>query len=81
MATPRKKIAAPIVMMMVVTTDAPKAGSMANRSSNRPTKIVIKVAAMAASGNGKPAMAASGNGKPTANKAIAVMAPSITNSP
>ena len=60
-----------MVMMMVVTTDAPLAGSMANRSSSRPATIVSKVAALAASNNGMPA----------SSNAMAIMAPSMTNSP
>lgn len=69
--TPRRKIAAPMVTMMVLTTDAPAAGSMAKRSSSRPTSAVNRVAPSPASTSGKPAF----------SRATVAMAPSITNSP
>jgi len=53
-ATPRRKMDAPMVMMMVATTEAPRAGAMAKRCSIIPTSMVINTARIAASHTGRP---------------------------
>ena len=70
-ATPRRKIDAPMVMMMSVTTEAPRAGSTANFSSARPIATVASAASTRANRKGTPAVI----------RLMAIMAPIITNSP
>ena len=48
---------APMVMMISVTGDAPRAGAMANRYSAMPNKTATTTASSAASGRGMPAAA------------------------
>jgi|GEM_PF-5587100 len=47
-ATPRRKIEAPMVMMMMVTTEESRAGSMASFSKSRPIPMVMSTAMNAA---------------------------------
>ena len=70
-ATPRNRIDAPIVMMIKVTADAPRAGSIASQYSSRPTTTAMQIAISAASGRGTPA----------ADANTVTIPPSITNSP
>jgi hypothetical protein len=60
-----------MVMMISVTTGAPRAGSTASFSSASPTSVAPPTAASAASGSGSPA----------STNAAAAMPPIITNSP
>ena len=53
-ATPRMNIDAPMVMMIKVTGEAPRAGSMARRCRSSPTITAVRMAMMAASGSGTP---------------------------
>ena len=71
-ARPRRKMEAPMVMMMAPTTVMPLAGAMAKRCSIRPTTRVSRTAPRMAAGSGRPL---------PADRAMAPMAPSITNSP
>jgi hypothetical protein len=64
-------IEAPIVMMIRVTAEAPRAGRIAKRCRARPTRTVTRTASSAASGSGRPA----------AIRNTVTMPPSITNSP
>ncbi len=59
-AIPRRKMDAPMVMMMSVTADAPRAGSIASRYSKSPTTTETQTARTAASGSGTPAAVAVG---------------------
>ena len=68
---PRRKIEAPMVMMISVTADAPRAGSIANWCSKSPTAVATTIASRAAIGSGTPAAAAKN----------VTMPPSMTNSP
>ena len=61
-----------MVMMMVVTTEAPRAGAMANRCSSRPMPMVMSTASGRDSHMGSPS---------PAERAMALIAPIITNSP
>ena len=70
-ASPRRKIDAPIVMMISVTTEAPRAGSTANFSSARPTSAAATIASGIASRYGNP----------LAVSDTVAMPPIITNSP
>ena len=70
-ARPRSRIEAPMVMMISVTTEAPRAGSTANFSSARPTAAAASTATGIASGSGSPASASD----------TVAMPPIITNSP
>ena len=49
-ATPRRRIEAPIVMMISVTAEAPRAGSIASRWRRSPTTTAVPMAISAASG-------------------------------
>ena len=60
-----------MVMMISVTAEAPRAGSIARRCSSRPTAVATTIASSAASGSGTPAAAAKN----------VTMPPSMTNSP
>ena len=60
-----------MVMMISVTGEAPRAGSIASRCSSNPTAIATTIASSAASGSGTPAAAAN----------TVTMPPSMTNSP
>ena len=60
-----------MVMMISVTTDAPRAGSTANFSSARPTAAAASTAAGIATSTGNPAPASE----------TVTMPPIITNSP
>ena len=60
-----------MVMMISVTAEAPRAGSIASRCSSRPTATAATIASSAASGSGTPAAAAN----------TVTMPPSMTNSP
>ena len=62
-----------MVMMMVPTTLMPLAGAMAKRCSIRPTTRVTSTASRMARGKGHPPA--------PADRAMALMAPSMTNSP
>ena len=68
---PRRKIEAPIVMMIRVTTEASRAGRTPKRSIARPTATASAIAASAASGSGTPAAA----------RNTVAMPPIMTNSP
>jgi len=70
-AAPRRKIEAPMVIMIRATALAPRAGSMAQRWSASPIAAVRTTARSAASGIGTPA----------AVRNTVDMPPSITNSP
>ena len=70
-AMPRRKIDAPMVMMINVTADAPRAGSIARRCRRSPTAVATTIASSAARGIGTPAAAAKN----------VTMPPSMTNSP
>ena len=70
-ANPRSRMEAPIVMMMSVTTEAPRAGSTANFSSASPTAAAASTAIGIATGGGSPELASD----------TAAMPPIITNSP
>ena len=61
-----------MVMMMVPTTVIPRAGAMAKRCSINPRIRVISTASRIATGRGRPC---------PADREMALMAPSITNSP
>jgi hypothetical protein len=61
----------PMVMMMSVTADAPRAGSIAKRCSASPTATAARMASTAAIGSGMPAATA---------KTVTIP-PSMTNSP
>ena len=60
-----------MVMMISVTADAPRAGSIASACSRRPTATAAATAMSAASGSGTPAAAAN----------TVPMPPIMTNSP
>ena len=60
-----------MVMMISATTEAPRAGSMANLCSASPTTTAATIARGAATHSGTPA----------ANRKNVVMPPIITNSP
>ena len=60
-----------MVMMISVTADAPRAGSIARRCSRSPTTTAATMAIRAASGSGTPAASAK----------TVPMPPSITKSP
>ena len=60
-----------MVMMMRVTAEAPRAGSIASALRRRPTATAATIASSAASGSGTPAA--------TAN--TVAMPPIMTNSP
>jgi hypothetical protein len=64
------RIEAPIVTMISVTAEAPRAGSMARRCSS-PVATAVATAMQAASGSGTPAAATN----------TVTMPPSMTNSP
>ena len=68
---PRRKIEAPMVMMIRVTTEPSRAGSMASFSSSKPTNTVMATAQGIAKYNGRPA----------SSRKTVDMPPSITNSP
>ena len=70
-ATPRRKIDAPIVMMISVTMSAFFARPTARRSSARPTIAAMPIAPRIATGMGTP----------VATRETALMPPIITNSP
>ena len=70
-AMPRRKIEAPMVMMIRVTTEASRAGRTPKRSIARPTATASAIAASAASGSGTPAAATN----------TVAMPPIMTNSP
>ena len=70
-AAPRRKIEAPMVMIMSVTTEAPRAGSTANFSSAMPTMVAAATASRMASGMGRP----------SATSETVAMPPIMTNSP
>ena len=70
-ARPRRKIDAPMVMMIRVTTSALRAWPTASRSSSRPTTPETATAPRIATGIGAPA----------ATSETALMPPIITNSP
>jgi hypothetical protein len=70
-AAPRRKIEAPIVMMIRVTTEAPRAVSTANLSSAMPTRVAATIASPIATGMGSPA----------ATSETVAMPPIMTNSP
>jgi hypothetical protein len=71
-ARPRRKMEAPMVMMMVPTTVIPRAGAMAKRCSIIPSSMVTSTARRIAAGSGTPC---------PADREMALIAPSITNSP
>ena len=60
-----------MVMMISVTAEAPRAGSIANWCRAKPTAVATMMASSAASGSGTPAAAAKN----------VTMPPSMTNSP
>ena len=70
-ATPRRKIEAPMVIMISATGLEPRAGSIASRCSASPMPVVSATAISAAIGSGTPAT----------DRNTVVMPPSITNSP
>ena len=70
-ARPRSRIEAPIVMMISVTTEAPRAGSTANFSSRRPSNAATATARTTATGRGRP----------ESTSHTLLMPPIITNSP
>ena len=70
-ASPRRKMEAPMVMMMSVTTEALRALSMANLASSTPPSMAAA----------QPIRIASGSGRPAAVSVAALMPPIMMNSP
>ena len=70
-ATPRSRIEAPMVMMISVTAEAPRAGSIARLCSSNPVAVAATTASSMAAGSGTPAAA----------RKNVTMPPIITNSP
>jgi hypothetical protein len=68
---PRRIIDTPMVMMMMLTTSALRAGAMARRSTMRPIRPTIST----------PIRIASGRGRPAVVRNTAAMPPSMMNSP
>jgi len=72
MAMPRRRIETPMVMMMRVMTDDPRAGRMVERSTSAPRRVTAATATRMATGMGRPRVV---------EQVMAMRAPYVTNSP